>query len=76
MNSSIGELEAALDPVSEEQHLQVIWQQLGVGGDGFLTLPQLGTVCDHIGMDEMNDEVRDLGNFGVGLPQIALEGIH
>lgn len=58
LNQSIAEMENALDPVSEEEHLRAIWKDLGVGTDGYLTLNELATVCDHIGMDEMNPEVR------------------
>ena len=62
MNQSIAEMENALDPVSEEQHLRDIWRELGVGTDGSLTLNELATVCDHIGMEEMNAEVRGQGS--------------
>ncbi len=57
MNQSIADMENALDPVSEEEHLKEIWRELGVGQNGHLTLPELATVCQHIGMDEMNTEV-------------------
>ena len=55
-------MENVLDPVSEEEHLKEIWRELGVGKTGYLTLPELATVCEHIGMDEMNQEVCVLVN--------------
>ena len=63
MNQSIGDLETGLDPVSEEQHLKAIWRDLGVGDDGFLQIGDLARVCRHIGMEEMNEEVRFLSNI-------------
>ena len=50
-------IENALDPVSEEEHLHAIWKELGVGSGGALTRTELALVCEHIGMDEMNNEV-------------------
>ncbi|XP_013414596.1 ninein-like protein isoform X3 [Lingula anatina] len=47
---------SALDPVSEEQHLKAIWRELGVGQMGSLSIHELSTVCEHIGMEEMTDE--------------------
>ena len=50
-------MENALDPLSEEEHLREIWRELKVGANGALSLPELVAVCQHIGMEEMN-EVR------------------
>ena len=59
LNQSISEMEnAALDQASEEEHLRAIWRDLGVGKSGFLTVGELAVVCEHIGMEEMNKEVR------------------
>ena len=41
---------------SEEEHLRAIWNDLGVGRSGFLTLPELCRVCEHIGMADLSDE--------------------
>ena len=60
MNQIIADMEGpppALDAVSEEQHLRDIWQELGVGQSGSLSLSELSTVCEHIGMEQMNPEV-------------------
>lgn len=57
VNRNIADMENALDPVSEEEHLKEIWRELGVGKSGYLTIQELATVCEHIGMDEMNQEV-------------------
>ena len=52
-------MEQVLDPVSEEAHLREIWRELGVGASGYIALHELALVCEHIGMDEMSDEVSD-----------------
>ena len=64
-NQNMSDLENALDPVSEEAHLREIWRELGVGQSGYITMHELGTVCEHIGMDEMTNEVCgfNLGSF-------------
>ena len=46
-----------MDRLSEEEHLRSIWRELGVGKNGYLSLPELATVCENIGMDEMSEEV-------------------
>ena len=53
----MSDLENALDPVSEEAHLREIWRELGVGTSGYINVEELARVCDHIGMDEMSDDV-------------------
>ena len=59
LNQSISEMEnATLDQASEEEHLRAIWRDLGVGKSGFLTVSELAVVCEHIGMEEMDKEVR------------------
>ncbi|PAA50467.1 hypothetical protein BOX15_Mlig001108g1 [Macrostomum lignano] len=40
---------------TEEEYLRSIWQELGVGRSGFLTLPELARVCEYIGMDDLTD---------------------
>ena len=63
MNHKLSDLEGGggggggLDGLSEEEHLREIWRELGVGVSGYLTVSELSTVCQHIGMEEMNDEV-------------------
>lgn len=57
MNQSMADIENYLDPVSEEEHLKSIWLELGVGRNGYLSMHELSTVCEHIGMEEMNEEV-------------------
>lgn len=44
--------------VMGEQELAQIWEELGVGQNGFLTLDELHHVCSHIGMEEMGPEVH------------------
>ncbi|CAH1791982.1 unnamed protein product [Owenia fusiformis] len=56
MNQSMTQMEYALDPVSEEEHLKQVWRELKVGRDGYLTMPELAKVCSHIGMEETTDE--------------------
>ena len=41
----------------EEQYLSGIWNSLGVGQNGFISIEELGKVCSHIGMEEMNQTV-------------------
>lgn len=42
---------------TEEDELRAIWVTLGVGENGYLTMPELAKVCYHIGLDEMNNDV-------------------
>ncbi|KAK3610897.1 hypothetical protein CHS0354_017499 [Potamilus streckersoni] len=61
LNLIMGEMEKTVDMQSEEDYLRAIWDQLGVGKQGFITLLELGQVCNHIGMEEMNDiELKQL----------------
>lgn len=55
LNLNMCELEQTQE-LTEEDYLRNIWQTLGVGQRGYITLSDLATVCDHIGMDEMNDD--------------------
>ena len=43
---------------TEEHHLRAIWRELGVGKTGYLTIKELSTVCQHIGMQDMDGDVR------------------
>ena len=52
-------MENLLDQASEEEHLRAIWRDLGVGKSGSLTISELAVVCEHIGMEEMDEEVRE-----------------
>ena len=60
MNSTMSELEHAnLQPQdTEDEYLRKIWKQLEVGQNGFLTVAELAKVCEFIGMEEMDDQVR------------------
>lgn len=40
-----------------EAYLKSIWDQLGVGKNGYLNVTDLKLVCNGIGMSEMNDEM-------------------
>jgi len=42
---------------SEEDQLRAIWNEVNVGATGFLDKHELSVVCDHIGMDSMNEQV-------------------
>ncbi|XP_060081776.1 ninein-like protein [Ylistrum balloti] len=55
LNLNMCELEQTQE-LTEEDYLRNIWQTLGVGQRGYITLSDLAAVCDHIGMDEMNDD--------------------
>lgn len=45
---------------SEEEQLRAIWSEVHVGANGFLDRYELALVCEHIGMDSMNDQVHNL----------------
>ena len=45
------------DSPTEEEQLQAIWNEVNVGANGFLDRNELSVVCDHIGMDSMNEQV-------------------
>ncbi|GCC31197.1 hypothetical protein chiPu_0009654 [Chiloscyllium punctatum] len=50
-------------PYSEatENHVQAIWDELGVGKNGYLSREELPTVCSNIGLKDLKDtEVDDL----------------
>ena len=56
MEQSIAEAEPSSEDHRRNMHL--VWQELGVGREGYLTLEELASVCERIGMEEMNGEVR------------------
>lgn len=37
--------------------MRAIWNEVNVGATGFLDKNELSVVCDHIGMDSMNEQV-------------------
>lgn len=41
----------------EEAYLRGIWNNLGVGKNGYIDIHELASVCKHIDMEEMNDTV-------------------
>lgn len=45
---------------SEEDQLRAIWNEVNVGATGFLDKHELSVVCDHIGMDSMNEQVCEV----------------
>ena len=45
---------------TEEEQLRAIWNEVNVGATGFLDKNELSVVCDHIGMDTMNEQVCDV----------------
>ncbi|XP_022094689.1 ninein-like protein isoform X2 [Acanthaster planci] len=53
MNASMSLMEAA---PTEADQVQAIWDEVGVGQDGFLDIRELATVCQHIGMEDMDEE--------------------
>lgn len=55
MNASMGVLE---NTSTEKEQVQKIWDDVGVGEDGYLDIDELAIVCDHIGMEDMDKEVR------------------
>ena len=50
---------------SEEDQLRAIWNEVNVGATGFLDKHELSVVCDHIGMDSMNEQVCEVNNLNV-----------
>lgn len=55
------EASAAAEAAKEEEHLRSIWKLLGVGTNGYLSIKELAIVCEHIGMEAMDDkELRHL----------------
>lgn len=40
--------------------LRQIWESLAVGESGYINLPQLSIVCEHIGMDGMADNELEI----------------
>lgn len=53
MNSSMGVLE---NTSTEKDQVQKIWDDVGVGEDGYLDIDELAIVCEHIGMEDMDKE--------------------
>ena len=37
--------------------MKAIWTEVNVGATGFLDKNELSVVCEHIGMDSMNEQV-------------------
>ncbi|XP_072182310.1 uncharacterized protein [Diadema setosum] len=46
---------------SESEQVQAIWEEVGVGKDGYLDINELAVVCEHIGMEDMDR--NELGNL-------------
>ncbi|XP_055758090.1 ninein-like protein isoform X1 [Salvelinus fontinalis] len=44
--------------VSDRQ-MRAVWEELGVGGGGFLNRQELSLVCDHLGLQDLNSEELD-----------------
>ncbi|CAD5121326.1 DgyrCDS9852 [Dimorphilus gyrociliatus] len=44
---------------SVHEQVRLIWDELRVGIDGYLDMKELGVVCNHIGMEEMDDSDID-----------------
>ncbi|XP_064788323.1 ninein-like protein isoform X1 [Oncorhynchus masou masou] len=44
--------------VSDSQ-MRAVWEELGVGGGGFLSRQELSLVCDHLGLQDLNSEELD-----------------
>lgn len=42
---------------TEEQQLRTIWNEVNVGANGFLDKNELSVVCEHIGMEGMDEDV-------------------
>ena len=55
---------------SEEDQLRAIWNEVNVGATGFLDKHELSVVCDHIGMDSMNEQVREV-HVNIKKPKIG-----
>uniref|UniRef100_UPI00398E842F ninein-like protein isoform X2 n=1 Tax=Pristiophorus japonicus TaxID=55135 RepID=UPI00398E842F len=58
-------------PAATENHVQAIWDELGVGKNGYLNREELATVCDNIGLkdlkgEEVDDLFRNLDKDGDG----------
>lgn len=49
-----------VDEVGAEMYLSEIWEQLGVGQNGYLNLEELFRVCEHIGMSASEDMIEQL----------------
>ena len=47
----------AVSSPTEEQQLRTIWNEVSVGANGFLDKHELSVVCEHIGMEGMDEEV-------------------
>ena len=45
------------NPTEEEKYLRGIWDSLGVGKNGYISIKELKQVCRHIGMEEMTSAV-------------------
>ena len=43
----------------EEEYLRGIWNNLGVGQNGYIDIKELGRVCKHIDMEDMDETVSN-----------------
>ena len=44
---------------TEEQQLKQIWSEVNVGANGFLDKNELSVVCEHIGMEGIDEDVSN-----------------
>ncbi|KAM4607394.1 ninein-like protein [Polymixia lowei] len=49
-----------LSSVPQEQQMKEVWQELGVGGGGFLDRKEVSLVCDHLGLQRVNTQEMDI----------------
>ncbi|CAB1343503.1 unnamed protein product, partial [Coregonus sp. 'balchen'] len=42
-----------------DSQMRAVWEELGVGGGGFLNRQELSLVCDHLGLQDLNPEELD-----------------
>ena len=60
MNASISLYEQG---PTESDQVRAIWEEVGVGSDGFLDINELAVVCEHIGMEDMDRDVSYMAMF-------------
>ncbi|XP_014009526.1 ninein-like protein isoform X2 [Salmo salar] len=46
-------------PEVSDSQMRAVWEELGVGGGGFLNRQELSLVCDHLGLQDLNSEELD-----------------
>lgn len=49
-----------LAAAEERERLKAILEEVNVGQAGFLDVRELKTVCEHIGMENLNEEVEEV----------------